>query len=101
MERMVQTATRNLPKSKMKTITLAAFLLLTGCATADANYLQYLEQTGRLTASQNAAEAACLLVIAEGMKTGDSSTKAVLSSQIDKCKKETIKLVPPKNWLGF
>ncbi len=85
----------------MKIISLASLVILTGCATADANYLQYLDQTSKLAASQNAAEAACLLVIAEGMKNSDTNSKALLSSQIDKCKKEPIKLVPPKNWLGL
>ncbi len=98
---MVQKATRNLRTSKMKIISLASLVILTGCATADANYLQYLDQTSKLAASQNAAEAACLLVIAEGMKNSDTNSKALLSSQIDKCKKEPIKLVPPKNWLGL
>lgn len=75
--------------------------MLVACATPDANYLQYLDQTSRLAASQNASEAACLLVIAEGMKNSDANSKALLSSQIDKCKREPIKIVPPKNWLGL
>ncbi len=86
----------------MNRIILSFCVLLTGCATTvDANYLQYLEQTSRLAASQNAAEAACLLVIAEGMKTGDIGSKAVLANQIEKCRKEPIKPQPPKNWLGL
>lgn len=86
----------------MNRIILLVCTLISGCATtADANYLQYLEQTSRLAASQNAAEAACLLVIAEGMKTGDLGSKAVLANQIEKCRKEPIKPEPPKNWLGL
>lgn len=85
----------------MKSIIICVSLILTGCSTVPAGYNQYLEQTSKLAASQNAAEAACLLVIAEGMKTGDASSKAVLASQIDKCRKDPIKIEPPKNWLGW
>lgn len=85
----------------MKYYTIIFAALLSGCASAPVGYVQYLEQTSKLVAGQNAAEAACLLVIAEGMKTSDASSKAVLASQIDKCRKEPIKLEPPKNWLGF
>jgi hypothetical protein len=76
-------------------------LLLTGCASIPPGYLEYLEQTNKLIASQNAAEAACLLVIAEGIKTGDPATKAIMASQIDKCRKEPIKLNPPTSYFGF
>lgn len=76
-------------------------LLLTGCSSMPPGYLEYLEQTSRLAASQNAAEAACLLVMAEGIKNGDSSTKAIIASQIDKCRKEPIKIEPPKNIFGI
>jgi PBP1b-binding outer membrane lipoprotein LpoB len=76
-------------------------LLLTGCASMPPGYLEYLEQTNKLVASQNAAEAACLLVIAEGIKTGDTATKAIMASQIDKCRKEPIKVSPPPNFFGW
>ncbi len=85
----------------MKSAIITLACLLTGCATSN-QYSQYLEQTNRLAASQNAAEAACLLVIAEGIKTADANSKALLVTQIDKCRKEPIKLEPPKkNWLGL
>lgn len=86
----------------MKLILLAIALALSGCATTSGHYSLYLEQTSRLAASQNAAEAACLLVIAEGIKTADANNKAMLASQIDKCRKDPIKIEPPKkNWLGL
>lgn len=84
----------------MKKIILIS-LLLTGCSTIPSGYLEYLEQTSKLAASQNAAEAACLLVIAEGIKNGDNATKAIIASQIDKCRKEPIKIEPPKNLFGI
>lgn len=96
---MVHETKRNLRPSKLKII--FAGIMLSGCATYDANYSQYLELTNRLASSQNAAEAACLLVIAEGIKNGDPSTKVLLSSQIEKCKRDPIKVNPPRNWLGF
>lgn len=80
---------------------LLLLLLLGGCSTMPAGYLEYLEQTSKLAASQNAAEAACLLVIAEGIKNGDNATKAIIASQIDKCRKEPIKIEPPKNLFGI
>lgn len=76
-------------------------LLLSGCTTTNPEYLMYLDQTSKLAASQNAAEAACLLVIAEGIKNSDTNTKAVIASQIDKCRKEPIKVLPPKNLFGL
>ena len=76
-------------------------LLLTGCASMPPGYLEYLEQTNKLVASQNAAEAACLLVIAEGIKDSDTAGKAVMAAQIDKCRREPIKVVPPKNFFGL
>jgi hypothetical protein len=86
----------------MKLAIIPLTFALTGCVTTSGQYSQYLEQTNRLAASQNAAEAACLLVIAEGIKTADPNGKALLVSQIDKCRKEPIKLEPPKkNWLGL
>lgn len=86
----------------MKSIIVAVSLVLAGCATPSGQYSQYLEQTTKLAASQNAAEAACLLVIAEGIKTADANSKALLISQIDKCRKEPVKAEPPKkNWLGL
>lgn len=98
---MVQETKRNLRTSKMKIISLASLVILTGCATADTSYLQYLDHKAKLAASQNAAEAACLLVIAEGMKNSDQNSKILLSNQIDRCKKEPIEIEPPKNWLGL
>jgi hypothetical protein len=97
---MVSGSEEDLRRRKMKPALLIS-LLLTGCATTDPAYLQYLEQTSRLAASQNAAEAACLLVIAEGIKSGDNATKAIIATQIDKCRKEPIKIEPPKNLFGI
>lgn len=86
----------------MKLVILTLAFLISGCAATSNNYTLYLEQTSRLAASQNAAEAACLLVIAEGIKTSDANNKALLASQIDKCRKDPIKIEPPKkNWLGL
>jgi len=85
----------------MKILSLASLVVLTGCATADPNYLQYLEQTQRQSAGQLAAESACLLVLAEGIKQADNQTKTILASQIDRCRKEPVKIMPPKNWLGL
>jgi hypothetical protein len=86
----------------MKLALIAVSFALTGCAATTGQYSQYLEQTTKLAASQNAAEAACLLVIAEGIKTADPSNKALLISQIDKCRKEPVRAEPPKkNWLGW
>jgi hypothetical protein len=97
---MVHKTTRHLQPSKIIALAFSVSMF-TGCASTDINYIQYLEQTHRLSASQNAAEAACLLVLAEGIKQGDNQTKTMLASQIDKCKKEPIKIMPPKNWLGL
>ena len=86
----------------MKKISIVFLLLLTGCASTSSDYKNYVENTSRLQQSVHAAESACLLVLAEAMKTADSVTKISISNQIDKCKKETPRIDPPKkNWLGF
>jgi len=79
----------------MKLITIAAVVILTGCATGK-EYQQYIEQTTRVQQAINASEAACLLVLAEAMKTADPVTKAAISIQIDKCRKEPPKLEAPR-----
>lgn len=85
-----------------KLLTIISSVFLLGCSTVPAGYNQYLEQTLKLAASQNAAESACLLVIAEGIKTADAANKALLISQIDKCRKEPVRAEPPrKNRLGW
>jgi len=74
-------------------------LALTGCASfGDSNrdYQIYAEQTAKIVAATNASEAACFLVIAEGVKTGDSAVKAAIATQIEKCKKPPPKIEPPK-----
>lgn len=84
----------------MKLVILTLTFVISGCAATANNYAHYLEQTSRLAASQNAAEAACLLVIAEGIKTSDANNKALLASQIDKCRKDPIRIEPPKGLFG-
>jgi len=74
--------------------------VLGGCATKD--YQLYAEQTAKIIQANSAAESACFLVMAEGLKAGDNSTKTAITTQLEKCKKESIKIEPPKkNWLGF
>jgi hypothetical protein len=81
-------------------ILISLAVILGGCATRD--YQLYAEQTAKIIQANSAAESACFLVIAEGLKAGDNSTKTAITTQLDKCKKESIKIEPPKkNWLGF
>ena len=80
---------------------VALVALLTGCAST-ADYQSYVEQSSRIQQAINASEAACFLVLAEAMKTADSSAQTAISTQIEKCKKEPPKIEPPtKNWLGL
>lgn len=84
----------------MKKLALILSLFLTACATND--YQVYAENTAKLVQASNAAEAACLLVMAEGLKSGDNSTKTMITTQIDKCRKEIPKIDPPKrSWHGL
>lgn len=79
---------------------IAAALATAGCATKD--YQMYAEQTAKIIQANSASEAACYLVVAEGIKSGDNSTKTAITTQIEKCRKDSIKIEPPKkNWLGF
>jgi hypothetical protein len=89
-------------ETKMKALlSIVAALVTTGCAT-NKDYQIYAENTSKMVAAVNASEAACFLVVAEGVKGGDNSTKTAITSQVEKCKKQTPKIEPPKkNWLGF
>lgn len=83
-------------------ILLVALAGLTGCATKVNEYQIYAEQTAKIVQATNASEAACFLVVAEGVKGGDNSTKTAITTQIEKCKKNTPKIEPPKkSWLPF
>ena len=86
----------------MKLIAFITFtiLALTGCASKD--YQLYAENTAKLVQATNASESACLLVLAEGVKGGDNSTKTAITTQIDRCKKDAPKIEPPKKaWHGL
>lgn len=87
----------------MKTILLCVFaVLLAGCATRVNEYQIYAEQTAKIVQATNASEAACFLVVAEGVKGGDNSTKTAITTQIEKCKKAVPQIQPPKkSWLPF
>lgn len=76
-------------------------LLLSACATNN-DYQTYVEHTAKMVTAVNASEAACFLVVAEGVKGGDNSTKTAITSQLEKCKKETPKIEPPKKgWFNL
>lgn len=83
-----------------KYLLIVTSTVLVGCASTN-EYQQYIESTSKIQQSINASEAACLLVLAEAIKTADPIVKAAISAQIDKCKKEPPKINPPRNWLGF
>ena len=53
-----------------KYLLLPVFIVLTGCASTN-EYQQYLDATSKVQQAQNASEAACLLVLAEAMKTAN------------------------------
>lgn len=76
-------------------------LSLAGCASGK-DYQIYAENTSKIVNAVNASEAACFLVVAEGVKGGDNSTKTAVTTQIEKCKKDTPKIEPPKKaWHGL
>jgi len=87
----------------MKLLFIPLILIsLTGCSALNKDYQVYAENTAKLIQATNASESACLLVLAEGVKGGDNSTKTAITTQIDKCKKETPKIEPPKKgWHGL
>lgn len=87
----------------MKTLLLALCIVtLTGCATRVNEYQIYAEQTAKIVAATNASEAACYLVVAEGVKSSDASTKTAIATQIDRCKKPVPTIqAPRKSWLGL
>jgi uncharacterized lipoprotein YajG len=85
----------------MKSIILIPVFVLAGCA-ASPNYKIYADQTTKIQQAAAASEAACFLVLAEAIKTANDSAKAMISGQIDRCKRETPRIeAPRKNWLGF
>lgn len=81
---------------------LFSVILFTGCATKVNEYQLYVEQTAKIIQATNASEAACMLVVAEGVKSADAATKIAIATQIDRCKKQTPQIQPPKKGLfGF
>lgn len=78
-----------------KYLIIGISLVLAGCASTGKEYQQYIESTSKIQQSINASEAACLLVLAEAIKTADPIIKAAISAQIDKCKKEPPRIEPP------
>lgn len=86
----------------MKYQILIVALLLTGCATTNSDYKTYVEQTAKLQQASSMTEAACLMVLAEAVKDANDLFKTSIISHLDRCKKEPVKLTPPKqNWLDF
>jgi uncharacterized lipoprotein YmbA len=86
---------------KVSFVLLGYAILLSGCAT-NKDYQTYVEHTSKIVNAVNASEAACLLVVAEGVKGGDNSTKTAIVTQIEKCKKDAPKIEPPKrSWHGL
>jgi uncharacterized lipoprotein YmbA len=88
----------------MKTLAIiGAAIILAGCASSKtSDYQIYAEQTAKIVQASAASEAACLLVVAEGVKSGDNSTKTAITTQISQCKRATPKIeAPKKNWLGL
>lgn len=78
----------------MKKYLLVSLIALSGCASTN-EYQQYLDATSKIQQAQNASEAACLLVLAEAIKTADPVIRAAISVQIDKCKKDAPRIDPP------
>jgi len=75
---------------------------LTGCSALNKDYQVYAENQAKLIQATNASESACLLVLAEGVKGGDNSTKTAITTQVEKCRKESVKIEPPKkSWHGL
>lgn len=80
----------------MKYLTaVTSLFLITGCASTNNGYQQYLDQSSKIQQSINASEAACLLVLAEAVKSADNVVKAAIFTQIDRCKKEPPRIDPP------
>jgi hypothetical protein len=89
-------------KKMKKLIFILLGLAVSGCSALNKDYQTYAEHTSKIISATTASEAACMLVLAEGVKSGDNSTKTAISTQIEKCKKDTPKIEPPKrNWLGL
>lgn len=84
-----------------KYLLIASALVLSGCASTNKDYQQYIETTTKLQQAINSSESACLLVLAEAMKTADPIMRGAIAAQIDKCRKEPPRIQPPRNWLGF
>jgi len=85
----------------MKTIILAAVLVLAGCASTTKEQLYY-EASKSISKDNTMTQTACWAAITEIAKSGDSGAKVGAVALADKCKNETVKIEPPKkNWLGL
>jgi hypothetical protein len=75
-------------------------LILTGCASTKDQ--MYYDAAKAISKDSTVTQAACWSAIAEIAKGGDNGAKVGAIALADKCKNETIKIVPPaKNWLGM
>jgi hypothetical protein len=82
-------------------LALTVAVITVGCAT-NKDYQLYAENTSKMISGTNASEAACFLVLSEASKNADNSTRTALATQIDRCKKDTPKIEPPKkSWHGL
>lgn len=85
----------------MKKILLVFFpAFMFGCAASTDQ--MYYEASKAISKDNTMAQTACWAAIAEIAKSGDSGAKVGAVALADKCKSETVKVVPPKkNLLGF
>lgn len=85
----------------MKTIVaLSTVLVLAGCATSS-NQLYY-DTAKSISKDNTVAQTACWAAIGEIAKAGDAGARVGAIALADRCKNETIKIVPPqRNWFGF
>jgi hypothetical protein len=74
------------------------FLFLTGCAN---KHQLYYDAAKSISKDNTMTQAACFGAVAEIAKNADNSAKVGAIALAEKCKNDSIKLMPPTNILGF
>jgi len=75
-------------------------ILLTGCASTKDQ--MYYDAAKAISKDSTVSQTACWAAIAEIAKGGDNGAKVGAVALAERCKNETVKIVPPaRNWLGL
>lgn len=79
---------------------IPAVVLLSGCAAlGNKDYANYVESSKSISKDNTVSQTACYAAVSEIAKNGDNAAKVSAIALADKCKNETVRIIPPKQGL--